>query len=207
VAEKSDLIVDISDWVMYHGLQMLKRIQDAGYEDLRLSVNISAREFRKDNFLQRVKQQLIANPSIKPEQLELELTERLAMGEPEKVIGVLKALRVLGVRLAIDDFGTGYSSLSYLKRYPIQLLKIDQSFVRDIGTDSEDEAICQAVLALAKALNIETIAEGVETKHQACFLSNLGCEMAQGYLYAKPLFEDDLMRFLARGLFMHHHGD
>jgi two-component system CheB/CheR fusion protein len=207
IAEKSDFIIDISDWVLRQGLQQLTRIQQAGYPDLRLSVNISAREFRKDNFVARIRELLAANSMIKAGQLELEITERLVMTEPEKAIQILAEIRTLGVRLAIDDFGTGYSSLSYLKRYPIQLLKIDQSFVRDIGTDSEDEAICQAVLALAKALNIETIAEGVETEAQASFLRDNGCQMAQGYFYAKPLFEEDLMQFLAGGLFMHHDGD
>jgi two-component system CheB/CheR fusion protein len=196
VAEKSDFIIDISDWVIHHGLQQLQRIQEAGYPELRLSVNISAREFRKNNFLQRIQGHLNAHPAIRPDQLELEITERLAMSEPERVIQILQELRTLGVRLALDDFGTGYSSLSYLKRYPLQLLKIDQSFVRDIGTDSDDEAICQTILALAKTLNIETIAEGVETEAQACFLRDGGCQMAQGYLYAKPLLEVDLMAFL-----------
>jgi two-component system CheB/CheR fusion protein len=196
VAERSDFIVDISDWVMNQGLQQLTRIQQAGYPDLRLSVNISVREFRKNNFVERIRSLLAANPTIKSDQLEIEITERLAMTEPEKVIQILTELRTLGVRLALDDFGTGYSSLSYLKRFPLQLLKIDQSFVRDIGTDLDDEAICQTILALAKTLNIETIAEGVETEAQASFLRDGGCQMAQGYLYAKPLLEVDLMAFL-----------
>jgi two-component system CheB/CheR fusion protein len=157
---------------------------------------VSAREFWRDGFVERVKKHLQNHQGIDACCLEFELTERLAMGEPDRAVQLLRQLRELGVRLAIDDFGTGYSSLNYLRRFPIQVLKIDKSFVQSIDENEDDRAICLSIISLAKALNLETIAEGVETESHAQMLKTLGCFKAQGYHYARPMFREDTVNWL-----------
>lgn len=197
IAEKSDFIIELTDWVLSQSLSALAELTLLGYTNLRIAVNISAREFKHQELLKRIEQQLALHPSIGAHQLELELTERMAMLEPDRILAILHALNQLGVRIAIDDFGTGYSSLSYLKKYPIDVLKIDKSFVDDIGMDSDDEAVCLSILALAKAMKLETIAEGVETEQQAEWLKNHGCTLCQGYLISRPITFKDLLVWLS----------
>ncbi|NCN68098.1 MAG: EAL domain-containing protein, partial [Thiomicrospira sp.] len=178
-------------------LAMLQQFKQQDMAHLRIAINVSAREFWRTEFVEDLQAQLSQFPEVDPSCLELELTERLAMGDPEKIVSVLEALRALGVRLSIDDFGTGYSSLSYLRRYPIQVLKIDKSFVQDIGKNSDDDAVCLSIVSLAQALNMETIAEGVETPQQEAFLKSIHCTHAQGFYYAMPLYADELSAWLS----------
>jgi len=142
-------------------------------------------QFEKTDFVEVV-QRCLANTGLAPALLELEITESLVMEDPEAFIEVLKKLKALGVKIAIDDFGTGYSSLSYLKRFPIDHLKIDRSFVRDLATDPADASICRTIIAMAHSLEISVVAEGVETVEQAIYLSAHGCEELQGYLFYRP---------------------
>ena len=198
LAEKSDFMIELTDWVLQQALAALSQLTTLGYVNLRMAVNISAREFKQQELAQRIQQHLAAFPNIAPDQLELELTERVAMLEPDRILHILHSLNRLGVRIAIDDFGTGYSSLSYLKKYPIQVLKIDRSFIQDIGIDRDDEAVCQSILALSGALQLETIAEGVETEQQALWLRAHGCSSCQGYLIARPMSLAEVINWLAR---------
>lgn len=197
LAEKSDFMIELTDWILTQALDGLSQIAALGYPNLRVAVNISAREFKQQELFQRIQQHLAAFPSLSAHQLELELTERVAMLEPDRILHILHGLNNLGVRIAIDDFGTGYSSLSYLKKYPIHVLKIDKSFVDDIGKDTDDEAVCQSILALAGALQLETIAEGVETEQQAEWLESQGCSSCQGYLIAQPMSLNALIEWLS----------
>jgi EAL domain-containing protein (putative c-di-GMP-specific phosphodiesterase class I) len=150
-------------------------------------------QLKRDDFVDVI-QKFIKETGIKPEYLELEITEGQIMSNPQKSIKVLHEISDIGIELAIDDFGTGYSSLAYLKKLPIDKLKIDQAFIRELPSDEEDAAIAKAVIALAHSLNLKVIAEGVESKEQRDFLLENGCENCQGYFYSKPLpakeFED-----------------
>ncbi|SFR53228.1 bifunctional diguanylate cyclase/phosphodiesterase [Thiomicrospira sp. ALE5] len=196
IAERSDQIIQITDWVINQALNYLNKLNQS-YPKLKLSVNISAKELIKPDFVSRITQHLSRYPSIEPTQLELEITERIAMSNSEAVLAIFNGLNDLGVQLALDDFGTGYSSLSYLKKYSLQVLKIDKSFVDDIGVDEEDEAVCKAIISLAKSIGYQTIAEGVESQQQVDFLLEQGCDFAQGYYFAKPLSPKDLAAMLA----------
>ena len=196
VAERSDFIIDLTDWVISQALNTLQNLSSE-HPNLTLSVNISARELIRSDFVERIRQHLANHPTIRPSQLELEITERIAMEQPQRVLMIFQSLRSLGVRLALDDFGTGYSSLSYLKRYPLQTLKIDKTFVDEIGIDDEDEAVCKAIISLAKAIGYQTIAEGVENQQQADFLRAHGCDFIQGYFFSQPLKTNALTALFA----------
>lgn len=195
LAERTDFILTLTDWVLQEALRFLVRLQQENIR-LCLSVNISARELNRSDFLKRITRHLKDHPLVEPSQLELEITERIAMEQPHKTLLLMKELRLLGLNLALDDFGTGYSSLSYLKKYPLQTLKIDKSFVDDIGVDAEDMAVCDAIISLAKAIDFKTVAEGVETERQVQYLESLGCDIIQGYYYAKPMSADTCLAFL-----------
>jgi len=151
-----------------------------------MAVNLSARQLRQPDLVQRVAA-VLATHELEGCELELEITESVAMDDPEATIRILSDLRAMGVRLAIDDFGTGYSSLAYLKLLPIDCLKLDRSFVEDIETDPNDAAICRATIALAHSLGLKVVAEGVETQAQYLFLKELGCDTIQGYYVCMPL--------------------
>jgi EAL domain-containing protein (putative c-di-GMP-specific phosphodiesterase class I) len=150
-----------------------------------MSVNLSARQFQYDGLVDDVAD-VIADTGIDPGSLVLEITESMLMQDTEATIVTLQALRKLGVRLAIDDFGTGYSSLSYLKRFPVDILKIDQSFVGGVHTDPDDATLAEAVVGLGRALRLQTVAEGIETDDQWTTLRELGCDYGQGFLFARP---------------------
>ena len=154
--------------------------------DLILSVNVSAKQFRQADFVAQV-QAAVQRHAINPKLLKLELTESLLLENIEDTIATMNALREIGVQFSLDDFGTGYSSLQYLKRLPLDQLKIDQSFVRDIATDSSDKAIVRTIIAMAQSLNLDVIAEGVETEEQRQLLLDKGCTHYQGYLFGKPI--------------------
>ncbi len=185
-AEESGLIVGIGEWVLDTACRDIRQLQDEGYgSDFYFAINLSSRQIRDKDFSDLVAAMLIKH-GISGECLELEITERLLMKDVPEVVTTLNSFKELKVRLSIDDFGTGYSSLSYLKRFPFDVLKIDQSFVRDIGKDSEDTALCEAIIAMAHSMGLSLIAEGVETKEQYEFLRERGTETMQGYYMGKP---------------------
>lgn len=195
VAEETGLIAPIGEWVLRRACMQTRTWQTLGYPQLQVSVNCSAQQFRQEGLVDVVARTL-QQTGLAASSLELEITESVIVEHAEHVIARLKALDKLGIKLSIDDFGTGYSSLGYLKRFPIHELKIDQSFVRDIGTDPDDAAIVSAVIAMARGLELQVVAEGVETAEQLAFLKNLGCDRAQGYLFSKPLPAEEIEQLL-----------
>lgn len=186
LAEASGQIMVIGEWVMRTAVRQMRQWMDRGLPPTVVAVNLSAIQFRDPTLPERV-QAILEEAGLPADCLELELTESVATGNPTAAIAMMSRLHALGVRLSIDDFGTGYSSLNYLKRFKIHTLKIDQSFVRDIGSDADDRAIVQAIVQMAHALQLTTIAEGVETDEQAQFLGLHGCDMVQGYRYCRPV--------------------
>ena len=163
--------------------------------DLTVSVNLSARQFSQPDLVSTVVQ-VLEESGIKPETLELEITESNAMQNAENTIRTLRELKNLGVRISMDDFGTGYSSLNYLKRFPIDTLKLDQSFVRDVTTDNRDAAIVSAVISLAHSLNLQVVAEGVETEEQLAFMSQQRCDRIEGFFFSSPMSTEELEPYL-----------
>ena len=196
VAEDSGLIVPIGAWVIQEACRQTRRWQEAGLPELVMAVNLSAMQFRRGAIEDTVAQAL-ADSGLMPALLELELTESILLQDVEQVMTSLQRLKQLGVQLAIDDFGTGYSSLSYLKRFDIDKLKIDRSFVRDLVSDPDDAAIVRAIIQMAHSLGLKVIAEGVETAELLLQLRSFGCDEAQGYHYARPMPAADFERFLA----------
>jgi diguanylate cyclase (GGDEF)-like protein/PAS domain S-box-containing protein len=195
IAEASGLILPIGEWVLTEALNQLRRWDDAGLPELSMAVNLSAVQFRHDDLPQLV-ERVLGEVGMPAERLELELTEGATMDNPSVAITVMNALYKRGVRLAIDDFGTGYSSLSYLKKFRVSKLKIDQSFIRDLTDDAEDRAIVDAVIRMAGALGLQTLAEGVETPGQLAFLRRQGCQGVQGYLFSRPLPAEAFAQFV-----------
>lgn len=186
LAEETGLIVPIGDWVLKAACRQAKAWQEAGLPPLVVSVNVSARQFRERNWAARVAA-ILAETGLQARYLEHELTESLIMQDVPGAIATMHELEAIGVPLAIDDFGTGYSSLSALKRFPVRRLKIDRSFVEDIPSDPDDEAIVAAIISLAQKLGLRVIAEGVETEAQLEFLQQSGCDEIQGYFLSRPL--------------------
>jgi diguanylate cyclase (GGDEF)-like protein/PAS domain S-box-containing protein len=186
LAEETGLILPIGLWVLDSACAQIKTWQSEPLTcDLVLAVNVSARQFRQADFVAQV-QEVVARHAINPGRLKLELTESLLLDNVEEIISTMNALKEIGVRFSLDDFGTGYSSLQYLKRLPLDQLKIDQSFVRDIVFDNSDRAIVRTIIAMAQGLNLDVIAEGVETEEQRQLLLNKGCTHFQGYLFGRP---------------------
>ena len=187
LAEETGLIVPIGQWVLQTACRQLKDWENKpGFQALQLAVNVSARQFRQPDFVEQIGLAL-RNSGAKPGLLELELTESVVLDNVKDTIQKMKVLKDLGVRLSMDDFGTGYSSLAYLTQLPLDQLKIDQSFVRNIGLQNTDAVIVQTIIGMAHNLGLEVIAEGVETKQQQDFLQAQGCPLWQGYLFSKPL--------------------
>ncbi|UCV24601.1 EAL domain-containing protein [Ferribacterium limneticum] len=197
IAEESGLIVPIGSWVMREACRQVCAWQDSGLLAVPVSVNISAVEFRHKNFLEGVAT-ILKETGMLPSFLELELTESILMQDAESSASVLESLKAMGMQLAIDDFGTGYSSLSYLKRFPINTLKIDQSFVQDIDIDVDDASIVNAMIGMGKSLKQRVIAEGVETESQLAFLRKLQCDEGQGFLFGHPVPADQFERLLLK---------
>ncbi len=196
IAEENGLIVPVGRWVLREACRQVQAWLDAGLRAVPVAVNISAVEFRHEDFLDGVAL-ILKETGLDPSYLELELTESILMHDAESSATVLEALKVMGVQLAIDDFGTGYSSLSYLKRFPIDTLKIDQSFVRDIATDADDATIVDAVIGMGRNLKQRVIAEGVETHEQLAFLQDRQCDVGQGFHFSHPVAAADFARLLA----------
>ncbi|HEY6660381.1 MAG TPA: EAL domain-containing protein [Pyrinomonadaceae bacterium] len=186
IAEESGIIISLGDWILRTACAQNKAWQDAGLSPMRLSVNFSARQFQQPGFIADINQ-ILKDTNLDPRWLELELTESSIMKDPEEAIEKLHELKLMGIKVAIDDFGTGYSSLNYLKRFPIDTLKIDKSFVSDVCKDPHDTSIVRAIINLGHALDLTVIAEGVETKEQLQYLSALECDVVQGFLFSKAL--------------------
>jgi diguanylate cyclase (GGDEF)-like protein/PAS domain S-box-containing protein len=198
LAEESGLILSIGHWVLDMACAQLKAWQSSALtRDLILSVNVSPKQFRQDDFIAQVRG-VMQRHAINPALLKLEITESLLLKNVEAVITTMTALKALGVQFSLDDFGTGYSCLQYLKRLPLNQLKIDQSFVRDIVTDNSDKAIISTIIAMAQNLNLDVIAEGVETEEQRSLLMNKGCTHFQGYLFGKPIPIDQFEELVKR---------
>jgi diguanylate cyclase (GGDEF)-like protein len=198
VAEISGLIVPIGEWVLKTACKQLRAWQKKTHPDLLMSVNLSARQFQAPDLLAQVRV-AIENSGIAPGTLQLEITESNAMQNADNTIYTLRELKELGVKIAMDDFGTGYSSLNYLKRFPIDTLKLDQSFVRDICSDASDAAIVSAVITLSHSLNLTVVAEGVETAEQLAFLVQERCDLIQGFYFSHPRSVEDMEPFLREG--------
>src|SRR5574343_221907 len=195
IAEETGLIQPLGDWVIWETCRLVRRLKQQGIHGVRVAINISAQQLRHENLLLLVRGAL-ACYELTPADIELEVTESTAMQNPEITLSILDQLAAMGVQLAIDDFGTGYSSLAYLKHLPIHRLKLDRSFVTDIETDANDATICTATIALGHSLGLKLVAEGVETEEQRDFLTRLGCDVLQGFLYSKPLPFEELLAFL-----------
>jgi diguanylate cyclase (GGDEF)-like protein/PAS domain S-box-containing protein len=185
LAEDTGLIVPIGEWVLYTACRQNKVWQEMGFPPMRVAVNLSMRQFQRDDFVETVAR-VLEETGLEPKYLDLEITESITMHNVERTVKMLHDLKNLGVQISLDDFGTGYSSLSYLKHFPLHMLKIDQSFVRDITTDSDDAAICTSIIALAHSLQLNVIAEGVEEEAQLAYLLKQGCVEMQGYLFSPP---------------------
>ncbi len=198
VAEEAGLIVPLGEWVLRTACAQNKAWQENGLPPMRVAVNLSARQFQQRNLIDMVAQAL-EDTGLAPHYLQLEITEGVAMQDMDLTIATLQGLREMGIQIAIDDFGTGYSSLAYLKRLPIDAVKIDRSFVRDLTIDANDAAIVTAVIAMAHGLKLKVIAEGVETKEQLAFLSEQQCDEVQGYLFSKAVPAPVLQSLLTRG--------
>jgi diguanylate cyclase (GGDEF)-like protein len=195
LAEESGMIVALGEWVMQTACRQNLAWQRAGLAPLRVSVNVSARQFEDPRLAERVAQAL-SDSGLAAHWLELEVTESLIMRDLQRSVDTMRELKAMGVALSIDDFGTGYSSLSALKSFPIGTLKIDKSFVRDLANSVDDQAIASAIIALAHRLNMRVIAEGVETEQQRSFLRDNGCDEMQGYLFSRPIPAEQLQRML-----------
>jgi len=194
VAEENGFIKELGSWVIEKVARQIKKWRAKGYKDVLVSINVSAKQFNQKSFLDFI--ETSCTKKGVGSCIELELTESLLMHDVDKMQEKLMSLKELGIKLSIDDFGTGYSSLSYLKRFPVQTIKIDKSFIDDIVTDSNDLAISESIIALANAMSMDVVAEGVETKDQLDILTKIGCKVVQGYYFSKPLSAQEVEKFL-----------
>lgn len=197
IADESGLIVEIGEWVLAKACSQMRAWHEQGFAGLSIAVNVSAVQFGQPRLLEVVSRTL-EESRLDPRFLMLEITEGVLMQDAETAVGMLRALKNMGVKIAVDDFGTGYSSLAYLKRFPIDVLKIDRSFVSDLADDEDDAAIVRAIIALAKSLHLTTVAEGVETAEQANLLRAQQVERFQGYYFSRPLSDEKIFERLAK---------
>ena len=200
LAEKNGSIVPIGEWVLKTACAQNKTWQDMGLEPIKMSVNLSVRQFQQRNLVSNITK-ILEQTKLQPNYLELEITESITIQDADSARDVLDRLNRLGISLSMDDFGTGYSSLSYLQKFPFQTLKIDRSFIKDLRPNSPDMAIIDAVITLGQGLNLDIVAEGVETEELRDLLQNLGCEYIQGYLYSKPLPAVEATKLLTQHCF------
>lgn len=192
-AEESGLIIPIGEWVLRTACRQNKDWQSAGLKPIVMSVNLSVRQLYQPNIVELV-QQVLAETDISPEYLELEITESMMM-DIDRALVIIQELKRTGVQLSLDDFGTGYSSLHYLREYPIDKIKIDQSFIKNSMFDSNDMAIVQTIISMARHLKMDVLAEGIETREQLVFLQNNLCYQGQGYLFSKPLPPEEFVQY------------
>lgn len=195
LAEQSGLIMPLGELILRKACEQIKAWVDLGYKDICVAVNFSAKQFVQGNLVENLRK-LLETVGIQPRNLKMEITEYTTMSDPEKAIEVMRNLNEMGIEISIDDFGTGFSSLSYLKRFPIQTLKIDKSFVDTVTEKEEDAAFVRMIVGVAKALNLSVIAEGVETADQLEFLRSEGCKLIQGYFFSKPLPPEQALAFM-----------
>ncbi|MEJ2423053.1 MAG: EAL domain-containing protein [Candidatus Thiodiazotropha sp.] len=186
LAEETGMIIELGEWVLQEACRQNKVWQDAGYAPIRVAINLSSMQFIQRDLSTRVAR-CLAESGLQPEYLEFEITETIIMRNVNETITTLDEFKKMGISISVDDFGTGYSSLSYLKRFPLDVLKVDRSFVKDIPDDQDDVTIASAIIAMAHQLGLGVVAEGVETEEQLAFLRQQGCELAQGYHFSKPL--------------------
>lgn len=198
LAEETGLIVPLGDWVLREACRQMARWRAGPVGAMTTAVNLSVRQLEQEDFPERVAA-ILQESGLEPHLLELEVTESALMAEPEQMVERLKRIKALGCKLSLDDFGTGYSSLGYLKKYPFDRLKIDRSFVSDITTEPHDAAIAKTIIAMARTLGLEVLAEGVETESQLTYLQRNGCDLVQGFLLGHPEMPDDLERQLREG--------
>jgi EAL domain-containing protein (putative c-di-GMP-specific phosphodiesterase class I) len=195
VAEDCGLILPIGHWVLREACQQTRAWAAAGLPSVTMAVNISAMEFRQDKFLENIFD-ILKETHVDPKSLELELTESILMKRPESAASVLRVLRAAGIQIAVDDFGTGYSSLSYLRKFPIDVLKIDQSFVRQITMTPDDTSIVSAIISMGQSMKLRVVAEGVETQEELEFLQAHQCDEAQGYYFSRPVLPEEFAKLL-----------
>jgi diguanylate cyclase (GGDEF)-like protein len=198
LAEETGLIVPMGEWVLRTACAQTKKWHQAGYPNLTVAVNLSARQFQHQGLMDTIAR-VLRETELDPRMLEVEITESIAMQNADFTNVVLRHLKDMGVKIAMDDFGTGYSSLSYLRKFPIDTLKIDQSFVRDLTTDANDAAIANAIIVLAHSLKLKVVAEGVETREQETYLKTHHCDKLQGYLFNRPLTPEQFEQLLFNG--------
>ena len=197
ILEDAGLIREVGDWVIDTACKQHAVLRDAGFPGIRLAVNLSARQLHDPSITESVRTKL-ENAGIGPEGLELEITESMLMTDPDRTASILRSFKDMGLHLAMDDFGTGYSSLSYLKRFPIDTIKIDRAFIKDITENKDDAEICRAIINMGRALDRVIVAEGVETDAHLDILTEARCHYAQGFLISKPVPADDFLDFLRR---------
>lgn len=195
IAEETGLIVPMGALILRMACEQTRKWVEQGYENIKVAVNFSAKQFALDNMVEDVRK-VLTETHLNPKNLKLEITEYTAMCEVEKTIDIMRALSGMGLQISIDDFGTGYSSLSYLKRYPIHTLKMDKSFIDHVADDEEDASFARMVISIAKSLNLDLIAEGVETEEQLEFLRREGCRQIQGYYFSKPLSPEAALGYM-----------
>lgn len=198
VAEESGLILPIGEWVLREACAQAKRWRDAGLPPIHVAVNVSSAQFREPDLV-GVVQRALTDAGLPASALELELTESMLLQKGDATVKTLERLKALGVQLAIDDFGTGYSSLNYIKRFPVDALKIDQSFIREMMSNEQDSTLTTSIVLMGKGLNLIVVAEGVETRSQLGLLRALGCDQAQGYLFSRPVPPDEAAKHIAAG--------
>ncbi|ABB43808.1 diguanylate cyclase/phosphodiesterase with PAS/PAC sensor(s) [Sulfurimonas denitrificans DSM 1251] len=196
IAEESSYINEIGSWVMKQALNDLKIINSKLSSPISISINVSGKQLEHESFYDEART-LLKESGIEPSLVEFEITETSIMQNIDHVVDILKKIKMLGVKISIDDFGTGYSSMSYLKKLPIDTLKIDREFIKELEIDEDSKSIVNAIIALAKSFKLTTVAEGVENEEQKLILDGLNCDMTQGYLYSRPLSLDDLLAFLS----------
>jgi EAL domain-containing protein (putative c-di-GMP-specific phosphodiesterase class I) len=198
IAEESGLILPIGEWVLREACLQAAKWRAEGVAPLHMAVNLSPAQFREADLVGVVRRALV-DSGLPPEALELELTESMLLGRGDGTVRTLESLKALGILLAIDDFGTGYSSLNYIKRFPIDTLKIDQSFIRDMLSTEQDSTLTTSIVLMGKGLNLTVVAEGVETRSQLSLLRALGCDQAQGFLFSRAVPPEEIAQLVANG--------
>ena len=196
VLEETGLIGPVGEWVLRTACSYVRQMKDSGRDTLRVAVNLSARQFRDKDLVKSIAR-ILQDTGLEGRDLELEITESLLVENIDTTTAMLNELHAMGIQISIDDFGTGYASMAYIKRFPIDTLKIDRAFIRDLTTDADDRSIVTAIIAMARSLGYSVVAEGVETKEQLAFLRLQGCDELQGYFLSRPLNGEALDAWLA----------